>query len=604
MILGKALFTKQGDIKGDINDIKLNIQNESGSNTTSSLSLNSIFEQIKNLENHEELFSKNIFYNYGYSVNVNNLNVIYNGISITGLRANIQLDKNLKFKSFVTEVPKYKDDNLDFEKIAFRSSNDGNIYSFAISGDKLLLINNSSEIVVDQARATLKFHQFSELELNRLPLDLSVDKIYFKNDQVTINLGPLSVQNINDGASYSISKINGNYNDYLFNSSVINGKIAVSQDLESNLSVNIPDKLTLSYLDSSIIINNIKLDASYLSSLSLDANIENLLIKNINSFSYNLINDGKLSNLNLALQYINSEAFIDVNTDLNISSELALLDNTNLNASISSYIKNKKISDLSIKLNEIKLPLMPYSLDIYYSQKEDGKELDAYYQDKLSFTLADKELFIGSINLSGFRGSDIKDIINTYSPFFNKYILDDTLINGSISFSASKDRIGNIYSTLALDNIHFNENTFGIASGLDAKINENNIDDIKLNITSELIRFAYDGSISLDTLLPEGNISINYTKTGNPLLDVSISLGNNKQYDFLAKVLNRDKGFIQGSINWAKEGLVQALGKVKSSASIYPFDLSLDVNSKKIDLISDHLILSADYSNQLSMILS
>ena len=126
--------------------------------------------------------------------------------------------------------------------------------------------------------------------------------------------------------------------------------------------------------------------------------------------------------------------------------------------------------------------MIPYSAKMNFTH-DDKNELDIYYQDKLSILFNDEQdILSGKINLSGFRGSDIKNAINTYSPFFNKYILDDTLINGNISFTTNKDKKGDIYSTLALDNIHFNDITFGIASGLNARIDEKGIEDIKFNI--------------------------------------------------------------------------------------------------------------------------
>ena len=601
--LTKALFTKTGVLKGDINNIKVTI-NSSGKNSNSNINLQAVFEQIKNLEGYEDIFSKNFLYNYGYSINVSNLDLKFNEIAISGLRANIQLDEHLIFKSLVAEVPTYIDDKFNFEKIAFRSSNDGNIYSFAISGDKLSFIDENTNIILDQARASLEFNKFADLELTALPLNLSIDNTILNSDSVNLNIGPISVQNTFDGATYNISKIKAKYNNYDLTSSQISGSINVSEEYEANATIQIPEELTISNLDSEVKINGININASYLSSVSLDARVNEILLSNINNYSKNFIKDSKLNNLNIALQYNNSEAFIDASTLLLVGSDIAFLDNTKANASINAYITDKSLQELTVNLNEIKFPMIPYSAKMNFTH-DDKNELDIYYQDKLSISFNDEQdILSGKINLSGFRGSDIKNAINTYSPFFNKYILDDTLINGNISFTTNKDKKGDIYSTLALDNIHFNDITFGIASGLNARIDEKGIEDIKFNITSELLRFAYLGSISFDTFLPEGSITVDYTKSGKSLLDLNISLGSNKQYDFFAKILNSDNGYIQGSINWAKEGLVQALGDVKSSASIYPFDLSLDINSKKIDLISDNLLLSADYSEQISVALS
>ena len=601
--LTKALFTKTGVLKGDINNIKVTI-NSSGKNSNSNINLQAVFEQIKNLEGYEDIFSKNFLYNYGYSINVSNLDLKFNEIAISGLRANIQLDEHLIFKSLVAEVPTYLDDKFNFEKIAFRSSNDGNIYSFAISGDKLSFVDENTNIILDQARASLEFNKFADLELTALPLNLSIDNTILNSDSVNLNIGPISVQNTFDGATYNISKIKAKYNNYDLASSQISGSINVSEEYEANATIQIPEELTISNLDSEVKINGININASYLSSVSLDARVNEILLSNINNYSKNFIKDSKFNNLNIALQYNNSEAFIDASTLLLVGSDIAFLDNTKATASINAYITDKSLQELTVNLNEIKFPMIPYSAKMNFTH-DDKNELDIYYQDKLSILFNDEQdILSGKINLSGFRGSDIKNAINTYSPFFNKYILDDTLINGNISFTTNKDKKGDIYSTLALDNIHFNDITFGIASGLNARIDEKGIEDIKFNITSELLRFAYLGSISFDTFLPEGSITVDYTKSGKSLLDLNISLGSNKQYDFFAKILNSDNGYIQGSINWAKEGLVQALGDVKSSASIYPFDLSLDINSKKIDLISDNLLLSADYSEQISVALS
>ena len=204
--LTKALFTKTGVLKGDINNIKVTI-NSSGKNSNSNINLQAVFEQIKNLEGYEDIFSKNFLYNYGYSINVSNLDLKFNEIAISGLRANIQLDEHLIFKSLVAEVPTYIDDKFNFEKIAFRSSNDGNIYSFAISGDKLSFVDENTNIILDQARASLEFNKFADLELTALPLNLSIDNTILNSDSVNLNIGPISVQNTFDGATYNISKI-------------------------------------------------------------------------------------------------------------------------------------------------------------------------------------------------------------------------------------------------------------------------------------------------------------------------------------------------------------------------------------------------------------
>ena len=286
--LTKALFTKTGVLKGDINNIKVTI-NSSGKNSNSNINLQAVFEQIKNLEGYEDIFSKNFLYNYGYSINVSNLDLKFNEIAISGLRANIQLDEHLIFKSLVAEVPTYIDDKFNFEKIAFRSSNDGNIYSFAISGDKLSFIDENTNIILDQARASLEFNKFADLELTALPLNLSIDNTILNSDSVNLNIGPISVQNTFDGATYNISKIKAKYNNYDLTSSQISGSINVSEEYEANATIQIPEELTISNLDSEVKINGININASYLSSVSLDARVNEILLSNINNYSKNFI---------------------------------------------------------------------------------------------------------------------------------------------------------------------------------------------------------------------------------------------------------------------------------------------------------------------------
>ncbi len=597
------LLSKKGKFEVDVNNINVNLKLQKNE-STSSLDIASLFSVVTDLESHDELFKQFLFYYFAYSLNVNNLNLTINDYKIDSIKANIQLGEKLKFKSLVTEVPSYKDKQFNVDHIAFKAGNDGKLYSFAISGDRLELINKDVNLSVDQIRSVLEFENFASLKLTALPIDLSVNAIKLKTKELNLEIGPLSLESNGDEANFAVSEVFTKIKYGSLNSSTIRGNIAVSPDLEVSGNININDFVDLNYQNSFFRLSGLDCDFSYLGSVSLTLRINKTFSSGLEGLTNNYLNGFMLSNFETAIQYNDKELYGFINSDATLKSDNKLINDLKLSLEADSYIPEGKIQDLNISLSNIKLAMLDYPINASYKQDSKGISVNASYKNDLKFKLENNNILTASLDLSGFKAYELKSIINTYFPALNMWIKEDTLLNGYLTFSSQEGKKGKIYSNIAFDNIHFNDTIFGIASGLSAELNDNEIQNIKLNITSELIRFAYLGSINLDTFLPEGDFSLKLTNTGKTLADVNISLGSNKQYDFYATILSRDQGFIEGSINWASEGLVQALGQIKSSASYYPFDLSLDLNSKKVDLISNQLLLTADYSDELSVVLS
>ena len=100
---------------------------------------------------------------------------------------------------------------------------------------------------------------------------------------------------------------------------------------------------------------------------------------------------------------------------------------------------------------------------------------------------------------SGYLNS-LSSLFEQYVPSISAYIDDETTLSGSLGMNfnlndASRP-VGKIISSFAFNNINFNGRDFGLASSLDAGMDDDAIIINSFTITSQWIRLLYSGSIS------------------------------------------------------------------------------------------------------------
>ena len=600
----KSFLTGKGRIEADADDVRLILKQPEKTQSAQALTPEEIIELIRGLDDASSLLPDSVLKKLSYSFNIRNMSVTAGNISVARLKCNLQVDENYVFRSFVTEIPEFTYEGTSIKALALKAGNDGKLYSLALSGDKIMSSTDAFSISVEQPRISMEFPSFRSLELYDLPIVLSSSDVALTVGDVNARLEGMKFE-ASDGVLYwETGKINSALSSYSLSADPITGVFDFTADDGAVLSLKLKDELVLLQDGERVArISDIEADATYLTALSVSAGAGEAEISKLSDLTSGYISDAGLSSVTFTMQHSDAETFADASFLLSLVSGNSLIDGTSAEISGDVYLKGKKAEELSISLENIETPSLPDTLSARFGFSNGDYSANLNYQDMLTLSGRYGETYSGELTLSGFRADRLNMLIDSYFPIVKRYIAGDTLMNGYLRVLSDRNGKGSLYSSIALDGIHFNERVFGLASGLSASVTDIGIEDIRLTLTSELLRFSYDGSVSYQTFLPEGAFTASLTQTGKQLFSLSITPGQ-KEYDFTARLLERSQGYLKGKINWARKDIIQALGEIRSSASLYPFDLSIDLGAGRADLLSDNMLLTVDYSDQLDIFLS
>ncbi|MGN0907887.1 MAG: hypothetical protein ACI4NM_12135 [Bullifex sp.] len=603
-VLLKKIVTGHGRIEADVSDVRITLKSSGETGLNLDLSPENILSDISLPDDGNDFLSGSVLRKLSYSFNAYNLSVMTESFSAGGLKCNLQIDEDLSFRSFVAEIPSFSYKGAAASALAFKAGHDGKLYTLALSGDTISCDTDEFSLSVEQPRISMEFPSFSSLDPYELPIKVSSGKLELSIGDVRTSAGLLSFETADGVMYWNIGSVSASYGSYSLFSDPLSGIFDYTSEDGAKFSLRLSDYIILQRDGQEIAkASLVSADATYLTALTLSAEAETLSVSTLEEYTSDAVSAASLEGISFSLQQSSTETYADASLSVTVNSANSLLDGASADIKGNVYLQGGKPEEFSVYIDSLKTNALPEALRAALNLNNGVYSGQVQYSDTLSISGTYSDTYSGDLTLSGFRADSLNSVIDRYLPTVKRYIGNDTLMNGYMRILSDRQGKGSLYSSIALDGVHFNDNVFGLASGLSASVTDKGIDDIKLTVTSELVRFSYNGSVSYSTFLPEGRFAVSLTKTGKELFSLSIIPGE-REYEFSARLLERSQGYLKGKINWARKDIVQALGEVRSNASIYPFDLSIDLSAGRADLLSDNLLLTADFSDQLDIYLS
>ncbi|MDY5930457.1 MAG: translocation/assembly module TamB domain-containing protein [Candidatus Ornithospirochaeta sp.] len=395
-------------------------------------------------------------------------------------------------------------------------------------------------------------------------------------DDFSLSIGPMSVECSGDGILARIGTASASYRD---SNTEVRG-IEIRSDMElSSISAELGStEIELSEaldVDTSLIQARFDRENSTvtldLPDLSIDSSEPVYSIKGI-----------ELSALSINADLLDNPA-LSASFKASIHAEDEIIDKTTLSTRLSASFADNEISSFSARLSEIKLPLFDKLIDAEIRKEGESMLLNAGYSDRITVSghvgdgiRIDADLFRLSLY-------DFKTIIDRYIPVFSNYISDRTTLNGQLALSL-EDEKGEASYSLALSDIRFNDRYFSLASRYNGSINGNVLHTDQMTITTDWVRASYSGDLDFRRLLPEGRFNLSMTDSGTSLLEASLSLISDKEYQFEGRVPYFESSSITGNVNWSESGIIQADARLKAANALYPFDILINLNDRSISI--------------------
>jgi hypothetical protein len=194
--------------------------------------------------------------------------------------------------------------------------------------------------------------------------------------------------------------------------------------------------------------------------------------------------------------------------------------------------------------------------------------------------------------------SAFQPIIDTYAPFLNPYLSEDSLLTGNLSFQA-KQGIGKLFgfdgtlsADLALVGLSVGNRTLNAGSTILSHISSDSVAIDSLTLTTSGYRMLFKGQTAIGTWLPSGDLSLSNVADGSTLFSVAFSPLPPKKYGFSITTPLLESFTIDGNIEQ------KTVGTISSEATLALWDKSYPL---AIDFSANTLDFNLESGNELSV---
>ncbi len=608
------LISGRGELSIEIGgaDVYLDTLLEDNTPKESNAAKNSIsFESVENfinsIESYDSKLSSMLFYDYSYKVNASGINVHYKDtLSADNMRFALDIGSKLNFRSFSFLLPELEFSSggmaIKSSDFAFIASKEES-YAMSTSFGTLAFEMGDIEAEIHDTALEILFKDFASLDLRQLPLTASLSSASLKYKDIEAQTGKLSLTTSGDSLSCVLLSYAVSMGDYRAEGAGTSIKLTIASLENPHLQVSSGGGISLYSGETKIAgLSGISAELQRSSVDSLELNIDTISFTD-NGLTKGLVANAGGDNLHINAVLEGAELSLEGDVGLFIEEGNEFISSSSLDVSFSSLLRDGKLIDLDIESDNIYLPYMQDFIEFGVSARDGVFSAELSYMDQIRISVNSGDKIEADLSLIGFNLSNLSWAVDEHVPIFRRYIDEATTVSGSLAYDGTLTS-GEIHSSLALNSIRFNENTFGLATRLDASFDEESISIDNFTLTSEIVRAQYTGAISLDTFFPEGELAVSMTDSGKRLFDVDFMLSQSKEYYFEATSPSLPNSYFQGSVNWAREGVVFSTGTIKGRAIQYPFDLTIDLNNRRIDLLSEGLIVSVDYDRKIDLLVS
>lgn len=615
-----SVITGKGNMNVDVDGLTVTLENlmenagDGGSSVSeeSRLSIDDVNRFINSIDERRHALSGTFFYDFTYSVNIENFDLrLGESMSFEDFRMNLRLGQELQPESFVFNAP-YIDVSL--QELGFSASNlslrldyDGS-YRISFSLDSTEGYYDSVNASFDDLALILDFESLETLDVRHLPLTVSARSGKLSYGSYNASLAGISAYTGSNGFDLVLlsSALEGD------GASVSLGRMDARIDLyedEASLSVRSADGVRVSYGDVSLSVKEIDGSArAASSSLSFDLSTGEINADGTGGLTDDVVTAAYSRGITVSGQMNENSIYVEGSAGVKASSDVNFLDGSELDVSASAIFSGSKVNDFTISMNRLRFMPLDDDFTAYLTYNDSGLSGNLSYGDVIQLVYTGGARHDLRLSVNSFSLNSLSLLFEQYVPSISAYIDDATTLSGSLgmnfNLSDASIPVGKVISSFAFNNINFNGRDFGLASSLDAGMDDDAIIINSFTITSQWIRLLYSGSISYESLLPEGNLSIEMTESGTKVVNIDFLLDSTDEYYIDVSTPFFENSYLRGAINWAREGVVSSNGELKSGITVYPFDLSVDFNNSRADLISAGLVASLDYSQNIMLSLS
>lgn len=606
--IAKYFFTKSGRIEIDIEGLSVNLESldQGGEKSQQPVSLVEVNEMIQSVESYDYLVRDMAFYQLAYSVNIENFTLrLGQHLNFSGLRMNLLLDEGLSLNRFVFNAPEISlqlaDAGINAEDLSLIFSKDEEGYSTRFSVQSAQARYNDLNINSSSLALTLDFENFSSLDIFHLPLRLSAGQTDIRYNDYSLSADYISFAATgNNGADAVIldAELESAFADV--STFRINTHLSRNEE-KTSVTISTPSGLFVQSQEYGF-------DA-YLRSLSADIRIENgitftILGDSLEASGLDEITSGFYSGLTgstltISGQLNESSFYADISSRLEAESEYEFFDGTSLDFNVSCLMEKGNMPDIIADIRSLSFEPLDEAISGRVRYFDGGLEGNVRLGDRLSVSMTNGELKTASINITSLKLEDFMPLVREFAPSLDAYIDDSTRLNGTLNldYSSADGLEGNMLGSLAFENIQFNQYHFNMASTLSASFDPENVSISYFTLTTQWIRVSYGGDISLETFFPQGNLSIEFTESGEKLLNFDFFLDSENEYYVDASIPRFPNSYLRGSVNWAREKVITSSGELRSGNTIYPFDFVFDMNESLARLTSSGLEINAGFED-------
>lgn len=445
---------------------------------------------------------------------------------------------------------------------------------------------------------------FSSDGLSRTPFSLSFMQLEAgKGDGFFMRLYPAYLENDGGNLSLSLSMMISSYSEYA---------LSVS-DLSASYSI--PDGEASVGFVSGLAFFRTKQIAK-LSGIGITGNTSGKRFRiHANNMSSTIIADyTKKIYSSIRLDGLDADVRLDEGYDVVLSSSVGLssrfeqLDGMDFELACNlGGMSFQSLDFADVEISDVRLPSLSQDFLIRASYGTDGLFVQAGYGTMLSLRADVKDDADILLSLTDLKVADFLPFINSYAPSLVSYVTDETLLNGNLSadlVSAPDSRLGytgNIDYAFALGNVNLLGIGLNFGSSCSSYLAPDSLDVLSFNLTSDLVRFSYNGSFDLNSLLPDGVLSVEKTSDGRKLALLELNLENGNEYDFRLSFPPVPTLSLSGLFNFEDVKHLMSSAVLSTSMTDYDFDIDMDFTTSEVKVLNDRAGLLIDWKDDFDV---
>ena len=260
-----------------------------------------------------------------------------------------------------------------------------------------------------------------------------------------------------------------------------------------------------------------------------------------------------------------------------------------------------------VEISDVRLPSLSQDFLVRASYGPDGVFLQAGYGTMLSLRAEIREDADILLALTDLRVADFLPFINSYAPSLVSYVTDETLLNGNLSADlvsspgSGLGYTGNIDYAFALGNVNLLGLDLNFGSSCSSYLASDSLDVLSFNLTSDLVRFSYNGSFDLHSLLPDGVLSVEKTSDGRKLALLELNLENGNKYDFNLSFPPVPTLSLSGLFNFEDVKHLMSQAVLTTSMTDYDFDIDMDFTTSEVKVLNERAGLLIDWKDDFDI---